>query len=416
MSSYDVVIVGGGMSGLSCAFRLDQRRSSYLMLEASDELGGKARTDRVDGFQLDRGLHVMLTAYPEGRRQLDYASLELCKFYPGAMVRLKGRFHRLADPGRLPWDAIKGAFSPIGTFWDKLRLVNLRRQVLRGHLEDLLKRPECRSVERLQEVGISPDMINRFFRPLAGAMFFDWDLALSSRMFEFTLRMLFSGDIALPAAGIGAVSDQIAAQLPKNAVRTGARAVSIDEGGVTLETGEHISARAVVVATDGPEAAKLLGVRTSPLTRSTTCLHFASDNAPFDEPVLILNGDGTGPINNMFVPSNVSSTYAPDGQALISVNVLGNPEVADDQLETDVVEHLSDWFGSKVRNLSLLRTYRFDNALSAQTPPFPEFPWIPMKVRRGLYVCGNYRNVDSMNWAMASGRRAATILTEELEE
>ena len=71
------VIVGAGMAGLCCALRLQEKGIPCLLLEASDEPGGRVRTDRVDGFLLDRGFQVLLTAYPEARRVLDYKALRL---------------------------------------------------------------------------------------------------------------------------------------------------------------------------------------------------------------------------------------------------------------------------------------------------------------------------------------------------
>ena len=61
----DVLIVGAGLAGLCCARRVQQAGLRFLVLEASDGVGGRIRTDRIDGFQLDRCFQVFLTAYPE---------------------------------------------------------------------------------------------------------------------------------------------------------------------------------------------------------------------------------------------------------------------------------------------------------------------------------------------------------------
>lgn len=118
----EVLIVGAGLAGLSCARRLAALGIPYQILEASDAVGGRVRTDHVEGFLLDRGFQVLLTAYPEARRVLDYTSLDLRSFYPGALVRFNGRFHRVADPWRRPIDAVTHVFSPIGTLWISVRL------------------------------------------------------------------------------------------------------------------------------------------------------------------------------------------------------------------------------------------------------------------------------------------------------
>ena len=72
----DAVIVGAGLAGLSCAISLEAAGLSVTLLEASDAPGGRVRTDVVEGFRLDRGFQVMLTAYPEAKRLLDNRALQ----------------------------------------------------------------------------------------------------------------------------------------------------------------------------------------------------------------------------------------------------------------------------------------------------------------------------------------------------
>ena len=134
----EVVIVGAGLAGLSCARRLGEHGIACQILEAADDVGGRVRTDQVDGFLLDHGFQVLLTAYPEAQRVLDYPALELRPFYPGALVRFNGQFHRVADPWRRPVDALSTVFSPIGTFWDKCAVARFRHRVRTGSMEELL--------------------------------------------------------------------------------------------------------------------------------------------------------------------------------------------------------------------------------------------------------------------------------------
>ena len=139
---YDIIIIGAGLAGLCCARRLQQQGTEYLLLEQSDTVGGRIRTDLVDGFRLDRGFQVFLTSYPEAQRVLDYEALRLQPFLPGALVRYGGRFHQLTDPWRRPFAAIGSVFSPIGSFVDKLRVARLRSRSLAGSLEDRFQDPE----------------------------------------------------------------------------------------------------------------------------------------------------------------------------------------------------------------------------------------------------------------------------------
>lgn len=413
-TGFEVIIVGGGLAGLSCARRLLRTGLSFLVLEASNGLGGRVRTDKVDGFLLDRGFQVLQTAYPEAKRILDYAVLELKPFYPGALVRFEGRFHRIADPFRRPQDSIKTVISPIGTFVDKLRVARFRKKVRRGSLGDLFRRPETSGIERLRAEGFSDTIVNRFFKPFFGGVFLEDKLETSSRMLEFVFRMFAEGNTALPAGGMGSIADQLASALPSAAVRLGSRVESLQEGKVILDSGEELRGKAIVVATEGVEAARLLGDSAKIDSRSTTCLYFSAPEPPIAEPILVLNGEGTGPITSMCALSEVAPSYAVPDRSLISVTVLGNKRKNNTQVEDKVRGQLRDWFGSSVDNWHHLRSYQIEHALPAQLPPVKDPALKPSQVRSGLYVCGEYGSSPSINWAMVSGRCAAEAIIEEL--
>jgi phytoene dehydrogenase-like protein len=142
-------------------------------------------------------------------------------------------------------------------------------------------------------------------------------------------------------------------------------------------------------------------------------LYYAAANSPIDAPMLVLNGDGTGPINNLCVPSDVAPAYAPAGQALISVVVVGSPATTDDALEQRVRQQLTDWFGPPVELWDHLRTQRIPYALPEQRPPFLSPPRRPVRRRAGLYVCGDHRRTASLNGALAAGRAAADAVLSD---
>ena len=414
-----VYVVGAGLAGLACARRLHAGGVAATVLEASDGVGGRVRTDQhVDGFLLDRGFQALLTAYPEACQVHDYDKLELRAFEPGALVRTGGRFVRVSDPSRRPRRALSSALAPVGSLADKARVASLRRRVLAGSLDELFARPETSTLQALAAAGFSDTIVDRFFRPLFGGVLLDPELATSSRMFEFIYRMFSAGDVALPARGMGAIAEQLADGLPPGSVRLGQRVAAVAPGGVTLagEGGEQLAARAVVVATDGPSAAGLLGEpAVAPGSVAAACLYYAADQVPIDEPLIVLDGEGRGPVNNLCVPSLVAPGYAPDGQALVSAAVIG-PDASrgTGPLEPAVLEQLADWFGSSVVGWRHLRTYRIPHAQPAQPPGALDPPERPVRVRPGLYVCGDHRDNASINGALVSGRRAAEALLEDL--
>jgi phytoene dehydrogenase-like protein len=409
----DVIIIGAGLAGLCCARTLHQAGIPFLILEAADGVGGRVRTDQVEGFLLDRGFQVLQTAYPEARRVLDYSALDLKSFYPGALVYFDGRLHRVGDPLRHPQHFFATVFSPVGTLADKLRVARLRWRVSQGAIEDLFRRPETSTLAALRAQGFSPAMIERFFRPFFSGVFFDRELGSSSRMFEFVFRVLAQGDTALPAGGIGAIPAQLAGSLPAGAIRLGTPVAGVEEGRVVLASGEEIPARAVVLATDGSETARLLGEEKPFATVDCACLYFAAAQPPVTEPILVLDGENTGPVTNLAVVSNVAPSYAPPGHSLMQATVVGTPEMSDSDLEAQSREQLSRWFGPRVHDWRLLRLYRITRALPDQRPPTPDPLSQPVQLRPWLFVCGEYQSLSSLHWAMVSGRRAGEAVLRE---
>lgn len=400
MAKPDVLIVGAGLAGLCCARRLHASGVACQVLEASDGVGGRVRTDEVDGFLLDRGFQVMLTGYPEAQRMLDYEALDFRPYVSGALVLRGGRFHKVADPFRHPGEVLASAVAPIGTIADKLRVARLRRRVLARSLGDIWRAPETTTQAYLERQGFSAAMIDAFFRPFFGGILLDRELRPSSRMFEFVYRMLALGETALPAGGMEAIPRQLAAGLPDGAVRLHTPVAAVRGGQVTLRSGETLRAEAVVVATDGPAAAQLTGQVPAPVSRSVVCVYFAS---PEPVPVgnwLVLNGENDGPVNNLSVPSHVAPAYAPAGQALVSASVVGRV----DEAEGPVRRQLTRWFGPVVASWRHLRTYRIAHAQPTVSPGGPQDA--PFVLGR-MVICGDHRANPSIQGAMVSGREAA---------
>lgn len=393
------IVVGAGVAGLVAARELGRRGASVTVLEASDGVGGRVRTDRVEGFLLDRGFQILLTAYPAAQRELDLGALRLRPFLPGALVRSGGRFHRVTDPLRDPAGALRTLFAGVGSIADKLRVLALRRQARAGTLDELLTRPDRSARAALEQLGFSARMIDTLWRPLVGGAQFDPDLSGSARMLELVIRMFASGDNAVPEQGMGQISAQLAAGLD---VRLGARATAVEARAVTLAGGERLEADAVVLAADGPSAARLLG-EPAPATRGTVTLWFAAERPPVEEPILVLNGEGTGPVNHLAVMEQVSRAYAPAGASLVCANVLGVPTEDDEALDLAVRQQLRGWFGSDVGRWRRLRVDRIPHAL----PDVQPRPVGDLRHPSGVVVAGDWRAYPSLQAALESGRRAA---------
>ena len=149
-SADQALVIGAGVAGLSCGLRLHKAGIPFTILESSDGPGGRVRSDKLDGFILDRGFQIFLTSYPEAKEVLDYADLDLKPFYAGAMVHYNKQFHKVADPLRHPLDGVQSLFNSMGTVGDKVNVGAFRLKSVLGSLEDLLQRDETTTMDGLK--------------------------------------------------------------------------------------------------------------------------------------------------------------------------------------------------------------------------------------------------------------------------
>lgn len=386
-----IIIIGAGLAGLACARALSGRGLSCTILDASDEIGGRVRTDRVDGFQLDRGFQVFLSGYPEAQATLDYPALKLQTFHPGALVRYAGRFHRVSDPFRRPQDALATAMSSIGSLRDKLTMLKLRQDALHRQLSTRAGGGAQTTLEALQAYGFSSAMQERFFRPFLGGVFLDQSLSTPCGVFEQVWAAFSYGAIALPREGMGAIARQLAEEIPKATIRLRAPVACLDGGRVVLASGERLDSAAVVLATD-----------------------YATAAAPVRGPWLMVNGDGQGPIGTASVLSEVSPAYAPAGRALVAVSLADQSTSDSPELLAAVRRQLCDWFGRQAEDWRHLRTDCIDRALPPLSVLAVQNGVGQPRIRPGLYHCGDYCASGTLDGALRSGRQAAEALLADV--
>ena len=406
-ASPPVLIVGAGMAGLACAVQLHRAGRQVRIFEVSDAVGGRVRTDKVDGFLLDRGFQVYLDRYPETGKLLDLEALDLKAFEPGALIYRRGRLHRLMDVFRRPASAWSSLTAPVGSLSDKLRVGLMRMKILNSSFEAIAAREDRSTEAYLRDCGFSESIIDRFFRSFYGGIFLENELRTSSRMFEFTFKLFGQGSATVPAQGMGEIPKQLAALLPNGSIQLNqvVKAVGVDS--ITLESGERIEGCATVVATDGSAAHALLPglLSSAPEWRSVTTLYFAADRSPINEAIICLNGSGSGAVNNVCVISDAAPCYAPEGQSLLSVSVLGLVEA--DGLVEQVRSELLEWFGPQVGSWRHLQTDRIRRGLPEQLPNRSA----PKSINQaGVWVCGDHLGSASIEGAVVSGKQTAAAI------
>ena len=406
-----VVIVGAGLAGLACASTLTKQGVDTIIIEASDRVGGRVRTDQVDGFLLDRGFQVILTAYPELDRYVSPDDLALREFAPGAVIVRQDRSDVISDPFRAPKDVLAtlrsampgGLISPA----DLWHLWHLRRRLTSTAPADLLRGTDVPTSDALPLMGFSDRFITSFLRPFVGGIQLDPTLGTSVRMFDVIMRMLLVGSAGVPAQGMGTLPRLIADRLPSGTIRFEERAVELSAGGVRTES-EHIAARSVVIATEGPEASRLLDTA-DPGSRTAGCVWFDIPEPPVRGRRIVLAGDNTTPVLNAAVMSEVAPSYAPQGRHLIALAAPG--DIGDD-LEQRALTQARRWWGDVVDNWRHLRTDRIRHGQPDQSSPL--HPRQTVRVRDDVFVCGDHRDTGSIQGALFSGRRCAESVLADL--
>lgn len=420
-----VIIVGAGVSGLTCAVYLKQAGINALVLEATDGIGGRVRTDVIDGFRLDRGFQILLTAYPEAQRLLNYSALDLQSFRSGALIRHQPRgeaaqWLNLLNPFQEPLSAFQTLTSSVGTLGDKLRIFELLRQTTSLSVSELFQQTPTTTLAYLRDAGFSDQIIERFFRPFFGGVFLEDTLTTSSNFFEFCFRMFFAGQAAVPARGIGAIAEQLAGYLSPDQIRLSSPVGQIEGNTVRLTNGDSFTANTVVLAVDAAQAAALLGrpALTEQSFNHTTCTYFATNSAVpdvFRKKLLLLNTNRSSVVHNLAILSDVAPDYAPAGQTLVSVSTQGMARLNTAALTEQIRLELTDWFGQDVATWRHLRTYHIPQALPAYPPANAGSDAIHelLKVTETCYQCGDQTAYPSLNAAMLTGRLVAEMIQKQ---
>lgn len=414
------IVIGGGLAGLIAARTLAAQGEQVTLLEATDALGGRVQSRTVDGFTLDRGFQVLFTAYPAVRQELDLEALQLRSFAPGAVLAGPGHRSILGDPLRDPASAVPTMLNRTATLGDKLRLLWLQYRLRAQSLGEFFTGPDMTIHSYLTQLGFSKRIIDRFFRPFYGGITLDRSLSSSKRIFEYTFRMVATGSIAVPAAGMGAITTQVADQLretgaqirrqePVTEVNSTANGVSVATTTTTYQ------ADSAIVATDAPTAASLTGVAAIPTTgQGVTTQYYAAPRAvaPTGSRILLNAHDETP---NQIVPlSGVAPEYGTDERALFCATFIEPTPGTERDRATETRQTLAAWFPERtIPELTVLATDQIDFAQFKQPPGIHErLPTVDAPAGP-VYLAGEYTHWSSIQGAMASGREAAeTRLTD----
>jgi len=420
VSAVAVVVVGAGLAGLAAARHLTRHDVEVTVLEASDGVGGRVRTDLVDGFRFDRGFQLYNPAYPEGARVFDHEALDLRPFIAGARIVVnragRRRVDRVADPRREPSWMVPSLLARIGSPVSTARFGAYTVSRAVRTVEALQSDPDVTTEEALRRAGADRTLMERVLRPFLSGVFLDSELTTSRRFLDVVLKSFVRGTPGVPALGMARIPEQLATGLD---IRLGHRVAAVSGqaiSGWTVDVlgGDAHRAEAVIVATDPETAAGLIADIRAPAARSVTTWYYRPSCTPEDladgQAVLILDGDRRGPLVNTVVLTHAAPEYAPAGAALISASALGVKDTPAD--ENAAREHLAWLYGVPTHDWELLASYPISYALPAMPVPFELQR--PVRTADGIYVAGDHRDTSSIQGALVSGRRAAHSLLTDL--
>ncbi|MDO8382038.1 MAG: NAD(P)/FAD-dependent oxidoreductase [Microbacterium sp.] len=414
-SQHDVVVIGAGLAGLRASIHLAQAGYGVVLVEAGDAVGGRQRTDAVDGFLLDRGFQVLNPAYPAVRRWAEVRTLGLRSFPAGVQVRRERGLVAIADPLRhptsVPASLRSGLITPRGVAglarWLTPALIAPRRA---GRGSDRAAR------DGWDRAGFSGPLRDEVLEPFLSGVIADDRFETSDAFVRMLVRLFALGSPGLPERGIQALPTQLAtiARGLSVDIRLGhsVRRLSATAGAVEVHVAgaDTLRAGAVIVAVS-PEASAELTGRPGPATRGLQTWWFQADAPPTASGMLAVDGRRRGPIVNTAVISHTAPTYAPPGQHLIEATCLlpGGDRAAPD--ERAVRAHLNEIWGTDAGAWRILRRDDIPHALPAQLPPLrARAP----RVSPGVYVAGDHCDTASIQGALVSGDRAARAVIADL--
>ncbi|WP_439489588.1 protoporphyrinogen/coproporphyrinogen oxidase [Algoriphagus sp.] len=405
MKDQKIYIIGAGLAGLVAAIELEKAGFSPVILEGTDGIGGRMKTDEVDGFLLDHGFQVLLTAYPEVKRYLNLADLSLKYFEPGAVIFGEGNTFVISDPLRNPLKVVSMAFSQVGSFLDKVKMFNLTQMLKHKSIATIFNDPSVTTEQYLREYGFTEQIISNFFKPFFRGIFLEKELKTSSRMFEFVFKMFSQGLGAVPEKGMIEIPKMLKRQLKATEIIFNTRIREIRGQEVMLESGESLQADRIIIATQPDKIMKQLEGQFEP-SKSVITLYFSLQKSFMVRPMLGLIPGDNHLINNLVFMTDVSSAYSKNGRALLSVSIL-ETDLKEKDLVKAVQAELESLTGISSEFFKFLKSFYIPYAIPTVGDMKDTIPFTECKIAENVYLAGDYLLNGSINAAMTSGRIAA---------
>ncbi len=404
-----ITIIGAGISGLITAIELEKLGFNPTIIEASDRVGGRVKTDIVDGLQLDHGFQVLLEAYPQAKKYLNYKTLELQKLIPGAVIYKNGKTTLIGDPLRDFSLLLPTLVADVGSIKDKLAIFKLNLALKNKSLEAIFDSEQVSTLQYLKAKGFSDRIIQNFFKPFFSGIFLETDLRTSSAMFEFTYKMFGEGLAVIPKEGIQAIPNQLKSQLTKTVFRFNTKVKTVEEGRVVLEDGSDITSDIIIIATD---PSKLIGLEKPISWKACDNLYFEVEQDSLKKPIIGLVADNDALINNIFFTTSIANNNTSKAQVL-SVTVVKNHDLEETDLINKVETELKNNCGIITKRF--IKRYIIKKALPDLKHVEYNGSEAKFKFSDSIYLAGDTQLNGSLNAAMTSGESVTKLIAERFK-
>ncbi|PIB31918.1 oxidoreductase [Gaetbulibacter sp. 5U11] len=407
---YKIHIIGAGISGLIAATVLEKNGLSPVIIESTDRVGGRVKTDIVDGYQLDHGFQVLLTAYPAAQKYLNLEALQLQSFIPGASIFKNGKQQIIGDPLRDKSLLLSTVFARVGTLSDKFKILKLNNKLKKKSLSEIFSSKEQSTKSYLVDFGFSSKMIHDFFNPFFSGIFLENKLETSSRMFDFVYKMFGEGQAALPKGGMQAIPKQLSNNLRRTTFKFNTKVATVNDSEIILEDGQKIKSDFTIIAT---ESSKLVNKLNKKVTEWQSCdtLYFETDSRVINKPLIGLIPEKDAVINNIFYHTSLDSDLK-GNKELLSVTVVDNQNLSSDKLIQRVQTELKQYCG--INTSKLIKHYNIPMSL----PKLKELKYnaLPSQTRLTdtIFLAGDLQLNGSLNAAMIAGEKAALGVLDNL--
>ncbi len=406
VSKKKIHIIGAGVSGLIAAKVLEENGYSPTLIESSNDVGGRIRTFIKEGYQIDKGFQVLLTAYPKAKKHLDYKALKLQKLVSGSRIFVKNKQYTIGNPTRNISLLIPTLFSDFGSVTDKFKILKLYLYLRFKSIEKIFLSKELKTIDYLNKYGFSYKIINNFFKPFFTGIFLETELSTSSRMFEFVFKMIVQGNVAIPESGIQEIPNQIAKKLTKTNFMFNTEVDKVGEGEIVLKNKTKIKSDYTIIAT---EANNLIDDNNGASIKWKSCINFyfeVENNSVGKGLIGLVSGNNTVINNIFFVPGMKSKINGL--KELLSVTVIDSKSFSNTDLIERVEHELKKYCDIDV--IRLISQFNIPKSLPDLEDISDTRSVSEIQISDSIFLAGDHKLNASLNAAITSGEMSALQL------